>query len=652
MTLGRQILAVVLLVSVLIFSGTFFIALHNTRAYLVTQLESHAQDAATSLGLSLSPHMATGDTAMMESMIDAIFDPGYYREVTLVGIDGKPLLGRSQEVKVEGVPPWFVERVPLETPTAEAVVMAGWRQGGWIRVTSHPGYAYAQIWSSARDTLGWSLGSLALAVVALGALLRLVLRPLVAVERQALAVADREFPVLDRLPRTRELRRVVVAMNRMSQKMQQALAEQTAIAERLRAEAYTDAVTGVGNRRGFQTRMDQLTRTVDAPGYGALMLVRLGQLDRVNRLHGHAAGDDLLRAAATRLEAVLGEGYGPGLARLQGAEFGAVLPGATAGEASSLAQQVVDELGTLAPPPAHDALTVHVGVGYAAAGDPAGELLWRADTALRAAENAAASGWRAYPEPGKGPPYPVQGAEAWRQLLGQALDGRSIGLVTLPVRGCRDRELLHLEVLARLPVPGHEPLPAALFLPMAERLGLGPALDRLVLEQVLQRLAEAPGGLPPLAVNLCPSSLRDAGLADWLEARLAAAPGVGARIIFELSEYGATRALDAWRQLIQRLAPLGARFSVDWFGVGSSMLRHLQGLKLDYLKLDPGLARRVTRERDEQFFVKVVSDIAHALDIQVVATGVETEAEWQGLCALGVDGAEGRHVDEPLAWLP
>ncbi|PZN84276.1 MAG: hypothetical protein DM484_03115, partial [Candidatus Methylumidiphilus alinenensis] len=88
------------------------------------QLESHAQDAATSLGLSLSPHMS--DPATMNAMVDAIFDRGYYQEIAIDSVDGKQLIKRINPVQIKGVPDWFIALIPLETPHADALIVNGW----------------------------------------------------------------------------------------------------------------------------------------------------------------------------------------------------------------------------------------------------------------------------------------------------------------------------------------------------------------------------------------------------------------------------------------------------------------------------------------------------------------------------------------------
>ncbi|PVV15266.1 MAG: hypothetical protein B6D77_02115 [gamma proteobacterium symbiont of Ctena orbiculata] len=177
MTLSRQLIILITVLLILVFTGTFFISVQNTRAYLESQLESHAQDTATSLGLSISKHMAEGDLATVTSMTDAIFDRGYYRLVVIQDMQGEPLVDRKLALTLEGVPPWFIEQFPLSTPIGKAIVMSGWVQAGKVVVQSHPGFAHRQLWENSVEIFRWFLIS-ALVVLLLGVFtLQLVLNP-------------------------------------------------------------------------------------------------------------------------------------------------------------------------------------------------------------------------------------------------------------------------------------------------------------------------------------------------------------------------------------------------------------------------------------------------------------------------------------------
>jgi hypothetical protein len=132
MTLYRQLLLFTVLLFILLFSGTWLAKLESTRSFLIDQLESHAQDTATSLGLLASQHFAKEDMPAVETLINAVFDRGYYKNIILKDTDQNVLISQSLDVTIESVPHWFVKRVSLKTPEASANIMRGWRQAGTI----------------------------------------------------------------------------------------------------------------------------------------------------------------------------------------------------------------------------------------------------------------------------------------------------------------------------------------------------------------------------------------------------------------------------------------------------------------------------------------------------------------------------------------
>jgi hypothetical protein len=249
MTLLRQLTAVIIALFLLLFAGTIAISVSDARTYLDNQLKTISQDTATSLGLSLSQDFAERDMILVDSKVSLIFDSGYYQEVTVAGLDGKPLVQRLAPARIPDVPAWFVRALPIETPRGQALIMAGWQQAGTITVAANPATAYATLWTSSVKSFWWFFATLVITSLLAMLALRLILRPLHLVEAQARAICDREYPVQDKLPWTLELRSVVVAMNRMTRKIKAMFDDQAEAMERLRTDSYRHALTGLANRR-------------------------------------------------------------------------------------------------------------------------------------------------------------------------------------------------------------------------------------------------------------------------------------------------------------------------------------------------------------------------------------------------------------------
>jgi len=648
MRLSRLIITIISFLWLATFFGILVINAQSTRNYLVEQMQSHAQDTATSLGLSLTTSIERNDLATMNSMADAIFDRGYYREIVVRNVTGDILLTRTQTTWVKDVPAWFTKTLELDTPRGKSLIMRGWKQFGTVEVVSHPGYAYKELWRVSLRAFWWILGigiaSFLLVIFAL----RFALAPLAKMEAQAVGISRRQFSVLNEMPWARELRRVAEAMNAMSTAVERMLDAQTALTEKMRAKAYQDELTGLANRRNFEERLNHLISTPEEFSGGTLLFVRLDGFKEYNDKNGRAAGDLLLQDAA-RLLGDFCSGHERGVpARTDGAEFALLIPDTTPDETSALGGAVIRALSRLQEQSGdrHGILT-HIGIAYYQPGQSAEELLAAADTALRAAQNEASNAYRLHGS-GDLTDIKVLSATRWKDVIESSLKTGDIVVQYQPVMGFHDKGELHFEALVRIATKDGALMHASVFTQTAKKLGLTQDLDRLVVEKVLQQMAQSgPQAAHKVAVNLFGSSVQNEGFVDWLCARLRENPEKTKRLIFEIAEYGLLDNIDALRTAIHRLRETGAGFAIDRFGHSAASVGYLKNLPLDYIKIDGSYTRHIDRDDDKQFFVQALVGIVHGLGMGAIAKYVETREELEVLKKLRVDGVQGFYIGKP-----
>jgi diguanylate cyclase (GGDEF)-like protein len=648
MTLYRQLVLYTLVLFFVLFAGTWLVNLESTRSFLIHQLESHAQDTATSLGVSISQYSSDNDLPAIESMINAVFDRGYYRVVRYTDTRGNILIDRTLDVTIENVPQWFISLIPLKTPEASANVMAGWLQAGTIFVKSHPGYAYRALWENVVRMTGWFLACGIFVLLAGGFVLRRLLQPLVLVEKQADALCRKEYEIQEPLPRTRELRRVVEAMNRMTRKVKEMFEEQVAIAEGLRSYAYHDGLTGLGNRRYFESQINARLNQRDRKAQGILLIVQINDLLGVNQRHGREAGDELLQRVGSLLQESTRDYANVVLARLTGGDFGIYVPDITAGEGGALADAVSSLLGQLAG----EQRTLSDNIGHIGAvvweiPTSLGHLLSEADLALRSAQLSGPNACKIHTitdETAKRP----RGQQQWKETLEQVLSERKLVLWSQPVVNFSDRnQVMHLEVFSRIVQADGNQFSAGLFMPFAERLQLVSSLDRIVLEDVMQ-LEGAVLGIGRVAVNVSPASIQNDTFRRWLLQALEHLPEKAVRINFEFAEFGAVQHLDALKEFSKVVRQYGHGIGLDHFGRSFANLGYLQALRPDYVKIDKAYTDELQEEGDDsRFFISSLCSAAHSLDIKVIAEGVETEEQRQLLKGLNLDALQGYIIARP-----
>jgi diguanylate cyclase (GGDEF)-like protein len=494
----------------------------------------------------------------------------------------------------------------------------------------------------------WFLACGIFVLAAGGVGLRLLLRPLTLVERQADALCKKQYEIQKQLPRTKELRRVVEAMNRMTTKVRDMFEEQLSIAEGLRKHAYHDSLTGLGNRRYFESQISARLDRRESTTKGFVLLLQVNNLHELNQQKGFQAGDELLQRFGALLQEATKKDANAVLARLTGGDFGIFMPDGSSWEAETLAEAVTSQLNQLAV----EQLTLTDNVAHAGAASyesstTMGRLLSEADLALRSAQQAGPNKWDLRTITAETDKAPL-GQQQWKDTLDQALSERRITLFAQPVVNTYDRNhIIHLEIFSRIIKDDGTLLSAGLFMPFAERLHLVSYLDRIVLEDVMLLDGDRVG-IERVAVNVSPASLQNDSFRRWLVFAIENLPQNAPRINFEFAEFGAVQHLEIIKEFSSVVRKYGHLVGLDHYGQSFSHLGYLKSLMPDYVKIDRAYTGELKdAASDSRFFIGSLCSVAHSLDITVIAEGVETEQQWQLLKELNLDAIQGYIIDRP-----
>lgn len=631
MSLLRQLWLLVITATVVAFLGSFIVSLYTARNYLEQQLYAQSTDSAASLALSMTQQPK--DDATIELMVTALFDSGHFEVVRYSDTGGKIVAERVNPGETGSVPQWFIDLFPIEVSTGQADVSDGWKQAGRVTVMAHSRFAYQSLWDGAVKLLLWISAAGLLSGLVLHRLFLWVKRPIVQMVGQAEAISERRFVTIP-VPRVTELRAVVQAMNTMVERVKTMFAEQAARIDALRSEANRDALTQLPNRSFFMGRLAQALGDEESAPEGALLLLRLRDLMGLNRRLGRERADQFLQSVAGKLGAVLGHEPDALLARLNGADFAVLLPGDDAARAGELAERMqagLAELRRAELADQHDLAAI--GITPYRAGEAIGTVLARTDEALAQAEGSS-NGIHAAQLGGA---LPARSGQDWQQVLRHALDEGAFRLASYPVLR-RDGELWHREMMLRLQQADGQLLTAGTFMPMASRLGMTSALD---LETVRLACAELAHSQADVAVNLSAVSIADVQFVDKLLELLRSQKAHTGRLWLEVNEFGFRDEMLALAEFARRLRPLGCKVGIEHFGRHFGSIPQLFELQLDYLKIDSSFVQGIEAHAGNQQLIKAIVGVADGNGLLTIAEGVQTNAEWDMLAKLGVQGMTG-----------
>lgn len=411
--------------------------------------------------------------------------------------------------------------------------------------------------------------------------------------------------------------------------------------------AEQDSLTGLPNRWRLRMQLDEEIELAKA-GHRPLALLMLGidHFQEINETLGYHQGDAMLCEVAARVARVVPDTLN--IARMGEAEFAILLPNSDAGIASRTAQRILTEMFD---PVAIGEVMLDAGgsIGIAVFpghGTEADTLVRRANVAMHQAR-----------KHGHGQALYTGGRdqECARRLaligdLHRAIDGNELRLYCQPKVRFSNREVCGVEALVRWEHPQLGMLWPDEFIGLAEHSGLiSPLTDWVMQAAFRQSYVWRQDGLRlPLAVNLSARDLRDHKLVERVRNLLATWGGEPEGVQFELTESALMQDPAGGLESMRRLKDLGIELFIDDFGTGYSSLAYLQKLPVDAIKIDRSFVHDMLSDNDSAVIVRSTIDLAHDLDLEVVAEGVEDRAGWSHLAAQGCDVAQGYVVSQPI----
>lgn len=654
MTLYRQLLLTMLLLFVILFVTAYAVQFNATKTYLAAQQETTVINTVTALGLALTPYLETSDGLGAESVINAIFDGGFYKKIELDLLASHHQIIREHSAPVQGIPTWFTQLHLFSGAKHEAILTSGWLQLGRLSVEGHEGQAAYQLWQVMSQQAFWFGLCFVVAASLLVWALRYLLAPLHAIERQAERVTRHQASSPIPLPNTRELKQLVSAINVMSAKLTVQFQQQAAEVERLRRRAFWDPTSTLGNRAYFMTQVESW---LGAGTRGAVLLVSVDMLAQLDQEQGFAARDSMIKTLATQLRRVC-QRYGESaISRLSTQEFALLIPEYNNEHLLLLGKElnrIISELfsSELCSRELFSSSLQSVAaepcslIGIATLGeqDNASLLLTRADNALNQARMGAPPELMTDNLVAEGViiesagPSPSLGRLAWKQLIETALRNDLFELNSQAVLAING-QLLHEELYIGIRTPNTY-YRAGSFLALVEQFKLGQQLDLHIIRRALQHLTVNPS--LRLAVNLTAYSCQQPEFWQQLDVLLAEFPTASARLLLDLPERVFLLPHSALTASLRSMsASRGITWGIDHFGRHFDLLNQLGELRPAYVKLDYGYSARVSHTDDNGAFLAAVCRAAHQMGAQTIATRVETQSQLALLKTLYVDAYQG-----------
>jgi diguanylate cyclase (GGDEF)-like protein/PAS domain S-box-containing protein len=431
------------------------------------------------------------------------------------------------------------------------------------------------------------------------------------------------------------------------------ITESRRLLHRLGFEASHDALTGLVNRREFESRLQRTIEHCKLPqaGTAALLYMDLDQFKIVNDTCGHAAGDDMLRSLAKLYCEQVRER--DTLARIGGDEFALILEHCALEEAHAVGGKILGATRGFRFSCKDNMFQPGISIGLTLIdGTTANveEAMRRADHACYIAKERGRN--RIYAHFLGDADFAQRRTDTyWATRISHALEHNELQLYYQPIVALRDgAQQLHYEILLRMRDSDGRPIPPAVFMPAAERYDVIASIDRWVLSTTLQWLGQHPEHVAKLemcSINLSRRSLGDRSFHQFAAELVDATTVPAEKLCFEITENGAIADMQGTISFIDAMSARGCRFSLDDFGTGMTSFSYLKQLPVDFIKIDGSFIQMMSSSEVDFEMVRFTNDISHMMGRQTIAEYVTDQSIVQKLQTIGVDFAQGYWIGEP-----
>lgn len=630
MTLAKKMVYGVLSLLILVFIGAYLISLTSERNYFVQQAKSNAKSTAATLGFFFSQALIDKDKTKLSLTLDRVFNQGSFALIEVRDSSGSLLAARYLPKQTNKIPPWFIRLVQLPPAIDSFIMKNGDKQLGEVFVSSDSNYAYRALWHNSLLLISWYLLFTLLSLFIAYSFIKWLLKPLKRMTEQANEIYAHKFPIETSIPKTPELRSVTLAMNQMVVRIKQLFEEQLQRMEALRRQSFQDALTGLGNRRYFLQQITSLLTNQEEFCPGFMVSILIEGLDQLNKEQGFQQGDKIIDEVANLCIKFWPSIETIKLAKISDSGFALLIKENNPSEFVKQCNEFNQRLQGLFYNNTLCKVFV-AAIAYQLHQTPE-ELFNEADIVLKKAAHDLSR--LAFSDN-----LHLSQISIDADMIRAAISEHRLSFCLQWVVGSRKK--FHREVFARIN-DGENQIRAGSFMPIAENAAIAHLIDQFILSKII---ANNDLNHAILALNLSKETVVNPDFqAGYIEKLKKLSIRERNNLYIELNEAVVLKNFAKMMVFVKTLRDLSIKVGVDQVGIHFSPLHYLNELPINYLKLHGSLIQDIADNQIKQFFIHYLHEMSKILNIQLIATQVETEKQWQALQKLGLKWGQGHYL--------
>lgn len=647
MTLFKQMMIAVASFVLIIFVAVAYLNFNSLNSYINNQLGTNARHTANSMGLAIKSVAEFQDPSAIETIINSMFDSGYYQMIRFDDVDGKVVAESKQKPIVDGIPTWFINFAKFEAPIESSEVISGWSKFGTLYVQSNPGLAYYELYMNMKDVFYTLIGMLSAALVVTYLGLKIIFAPLMKVQDQAEAILDNKFIIQDKIPFTTDMRQMVLAMNSMVNKVKDVFEREAKTLDKYQELLYKDSMSGLYNRRYFQTKFNEYASSEEY-SRGSMMLVSFKELINLKRTLGFEKWQSMILKIAELLASVSTQSkYSVTLCRLNENDFALIIPSASSSGLGELASNIMvntskmfETFGVLP-----DECEANAAIVDYEHGMDLKTLLTTADVTLAGARSAGNFEYKIHKDNSN---TLILGKEKYKDLILDSMANDKFKFAGQNVIG-EGLDFTQCELFLRLVDSEGNWQMASYFMPMVSELDFGAQLDLHVLNRVAKML-QSTNLLPNdcIAINLGKELLLTNDSLNKLDSVLKKLQQVMKNKIYIEIPNKDDISIQNIEILYTKLKGYNIGFGIDHFGLDAKSIDKLKVVSPDYVKIQAANLIDFFSDKSTEHTKYSLDTILKSKNIKLIAIGVETEEQKQALLGFGIQIMQGNYIGNTI----
>lgn len=736
MSLSKQLYIIIAFIFFVIFTGNFIISVKNTKEYLVTESSTKAQDTATSLGMSLKPLIKDKQDPEIESIIRAISNSGFYKEVRLEDADftinqneligastdlddsnwviekltinpkfghveqiesddsmneqllklendeadlgfeeeekeilyryvpsatyvnggnitfdfkasngrttidsfanltiNKVVVQEQRDIKFDYVPAWFIDLIPIHLEEKQSEISNGWNTTAIIYVSPNPGEAYAKLYEQAKNSIIYAIIAFIISMIILFIFVQYLLRPLKKIESLAKDIAKGKFGVIETLPWTTEIKNVAISMNDMSRKIEAIINKLNRNLENLSKKLSQDELTGLFLKPTFETDMkDLFIHKKDA----YVFIVKIDNLAKYAKTHTNSEINEYIKDFAGVLDDfAIDKELNTKAYRFFGSEFAVVAKSCDHNMANNISKRLklkfehlaskynLQEVAHIGATPFNQIATIP-------------EILQAANEAY---EKAKLIGPNEYVI--RNTSDLSRDMDVWRDLVFEIIDQSAFEVDFINDAYTLDDEedrLIMQEAFTNAKDKDKNSIPIGTFVSIAEKYEKVVDFDKAVISKVMGHIS-VNNLNHDICINLSLDSISNNEFIIWLQKKVQKNKNIASQLVFSITAYSAAKDITAFKNFCDYIHSTGSKTIIKRFETKFIPTDNLKDFNLDYIRLARDYTHEVNKDKSKKEFVESINDLAHLLNIKVIAENVKDDNDFEVVKQFKLHGA-------------